>query len=77
MPVSRPLQLLSALIVILLLAGCAAETSDLPVLQEKQYSQDILNQAADELDALPDGSALLQLITDYAVLRAQVRALSD
>jgi len=40
----------------------------------KAYSPDFLAQAADELEALPEGSALAVMIADYAVLREQLRA---
>jgi len=40
----------------------------------KEYSRAVQAQAADELEALPEGSVLPVLIGDYAVLRAQLRA---
>jgi len=40
----------------------------------KAYSQGQLNQAADELEALPQGSVLGVMVADYAVLRAKVGA---
>ena len=40
----------------------------------KTYNPAFLNQAADEIEALPEGSALAVMIADYAVLRAQLRA---
>ena len=65
------------LIALLSLAGCATEVFDPggtgPGLV-KTYSPEVLAQAADELEALPEGSALAVLIADYAVLRAQLRA---
>jgi hypothetical protein len=38
------------------------------------YTQGEQTQAADELDALPDGSILPRFMTDYGVLRARLRA---
>jgi hypothetical protein len=56
------------------LSGCAAPVSDaLPPL--KKYPPEIQSRAADELDALPEGSVLAQFMADYAVLRAQIKAL--
>jgi hypothetical protein len=40
----------------------------------KAYDPSFLARAADELEALPEGSALAVMISDYAVLRAQLRA---
>lgn len=40
----------------------------------KEYSRAVQAQAADELEALPEGSVLPVLIGDYAVLREQLRA---
>jgi len=65
------------LTVLLLLAGCATAAFDPAGLGSglvKSYSPDFLARAADELEALPDGSALAVMIADYAVLRAQLRA---
>ena len=61
----------------LLLNACAMGRSDLWVGGPgwvKTYSPDFLDQAADELEALPEGSALAVMIADYAVLREQLRA---
>lgn len=68
---------------VLLLIGClsltACETglSDLRGIGPglvKSYGADFLAQAADELEDLPEGSALAAMIADYRVLRAQLRA---
>tara|TARA_R100000935_G_scaffold1906_3_gene5735 strand:+ start:13885 stop:14025 length:141 start_codon:yes stop_codon:yes gene_type:complete len=40
----------------------------------KDYPRTVQAQAADELEALPEGSVLPVLIGDYAVLREQLRA---
>lgn len=65
------------LIALLSLAACATAPFDLggtgPGLV-KSYDPAILAQAADELEALPQGSALAVMIADYAVLREQLRA---
>jgi len=65
---------LSPLIAVLSLAACATVVSD-AVPPVKEYSPEVQAQAADELEALPEGSVLPDLIADYAVLRAQIRAL--
>lgn len=62
------------LIAALSLNGCATPSSEaLPPV--KKYSAQVQAQAADELEALPAGAVLPLFIADYAVLRAQVRAL--
>jgi hypothetical protein len=37
------------------------------------YSREVQAQAAEELAMLPDGSAVVEMMGNYAVLRAQVR----
>ena len=58
------------------LAGCATVASSTigscPPVSE--YPQETLNRAVDELDLLPDGSVIETLLSDYTVLREQVRA---
>ncbi|KPU84843.1 hypothetical protein JI58_01280 [Marinosulfonomonas sp. PRT-SC04] len=62
------------LIAALLLNGCVKPSSEaLPPV--KEYSPQVQAKAADELEALPAGAVLPLFIADYAVLRAQVRAL--
>lgn len=62
------------LIAVLSLNGCVKPGSDaLPPV--KEYSSQVQAQAADELEALPEGAVLPMFIADYAVLRAQIRAL--
>jgi hypothetical protein len=63
------------------LTGCATagfEANGLvacpPVVE---YSSEIKAQAAEELALLPDGSALVEMMSDYAVLREQARACAD
>ena len=65
------------LIALLSLAACATapfDTGDAVLGLVKSYSPEFLAQAADELEALPEGSALAVMIADYAVLREQLRA---
>jgi hypothetical protein len=61
------------LIAVLSLTACAPVVSD-AVPPVKEYSPEVQAQAADELEALPEGSVLPLLIADYAVLREQLRA---
>ncbi len=61
------------LIVGLSFRACGTESSSvLPSV--KDYPRSVQAQAADELEALPEGSVLPVLIGDYAVLREQLRA---
>jgi hypothetical protein len=60
------------------LSGCAMVGSDRravgtcpPVVE---YSQEFQARAAEELALLPEGSAILDLLADYAVMRDQARA---
>jgi hypothetical protein len=39
-----------------------------------EYSREFQARAADELDLLPDGSAIVQMLSDYTVMRGQARA---
>ena len=58
-----------------LLAGCATARSDgAPCPPVVAYSREFLARAADELDVLPPGSAIEQMLTDYQVTRDQARA---
>ena len=61
---------------LLFLQGCAAVSSSLPSACPPlvQYDQDDLDRAADELEFLPENSMIETLLSDYSVLRAQVRA---
>lgn len=62
----------AAVIGVLVLAGCQESTVVCPYL--RQYPQSVQEQALAELQKLPKGSALRQMIGDYATLRDQVRA---
>ncbi len=60
------------------LTGCATagfETGGVaacpPVVE---YSRELQARAAEELARLPDGSAVLEMMGDYAVMREQARA---
>jgi uncharacterized protein YceK len=55
------------------LSGCAQAVSE-ACPQMKTYSPKVQTQAADELDALPQGSVLPVFIGDYAVMREELRA---
>lgn len=61
-----------------LLSGCATDGSDAsgpgtcPTIVK--YSRDFRTRAADELDLLPEGSAIAEMLADYSVVRDQVRA---
>jgi hypothetical protein len=60
-----------------LLSGCATVGSDTgiatvcpPVVE---YSREFQARAAEELNSLPDGSAIAEMLSDYAVMRDQAR----
>lgn len=59
------------------LSGCATVSSDgsgpgacPPVVE---YSNEYQARAAEELALLPDGSAIAEMLADYAVMRGQAR----
>jgi hypothetical protein len=60
------------------LGGCATVGSELPVVAVcppvVEYSGEFQARAADELALLPEGSAIVEMLGDYAVLREQSRA---
>ena len=39
-----------------------------------EYGREFQARAADELDLLPEGSAIAEMMSDYAVMRDQARA---
>ena len=39
-----------------------------------EYSREFQARAADELDLLPEGSAIAEMLADYSVMRDQARA---
>ena len=58
-----------------LLVGCATARSDgSPCPPVVDYSREFLARAADELDVLPPGSAIEQMLADYQMMRDQARA---
>lgn len=60
------------------LTGCAAVASDPRVATVcppvVEYSREFQARAADELDLLPEGSAIAEMLADYSVMRDQARA---
>lgn len=66
-----------AVIAALSLSACAKVASEAPIPAPVEYSAEQQVRAANELDALPDGSALAQMMADYAVLRAKLRSARD
>jgi uncharacterized protein YceK len=60
------------------LTGCATVASDARVATVcppvVEYSRDFQARAADELDLLPEGSAIVEMLADYSVMRDQARA---
>lgn len=57
------------------LTGCETVVSEVAGCpQLRTYSPEVQAKAADELDALPPGSVLPDLIGDYAVMREELRA---
>ena len=60
------------------LTACATVASDLRVTTicppGVEYSREFQARAADELDLLPEGSALAEMLADYSVMRDQARA---
>lgn len=58
-----------------LLTACNQAPSD-PVLPPlKEYTRAEQAQAAGELKALPEGSVLARMVSDYGLLRAQLRGI--
>jgi hypothetical protein len=58
------------------LTGCAMGGSDVgaPCPPAVDYSTAELARAADEVETLPEGAVIDQMLSDYAVLRDQARA---
>jgi hypothetical protein len=56
-----------------LLAGCATERSDSAPVRRSSPNREFLARAGDELDSLPAGSAIEQMLADYQVMRDQAR----
>lgn len=64
------------MIVTLWLTGCGMGGSDTrtPCPPVVDYTNAEQARAADEVAALPEGAAIVQMLSDYAVLRYQARA---
>lgn len=64
------------LIVTLWLTGCAMDGSDVraPCPPVVDYTTAEQARAADEVEALPEGTVIVRMLSDYAVLRDQARA---
>ena len=58
------------------LTGCAMGGSDAqaPCPPVVEYTNAEQARAADEVEALPEGAVIVRMLSDYAVLRDQVRA---
>ena len=60
-----------------LLTGCATVASDsrIPTVCPPvvAYTREFQARAADELDLLPEGSAIAEMLSDYAVMRGQAQ----
>ena len=72
-------QMLAALaIATISLTGCATVASDTGVATVcppvVEYSRDFQARGADELHLLPERSAIAEMMSDYAIMRDQVRA---
>ncbi|OAM73747.1 hypothetical protein A3840_17285 [Devosia elaeis] len=65
---------IALVIVASLLAGCATGPSSVACVPVAAYPATFLDRAADEVEHLPDGSAVEQMLADYQVMRAQARA---
>nr|WP_114966665.1 hypothetical protein [Alkalilacustris brevis] len=59
------------------LSGCAADGSDLPTANVcptvSEYSREFHARAVEELELLPDGSVIAEMLVDYSVMRDQAR----
>ena len=71
-------QLAVLAIATILLTGCATGGSEprIPTICPPvvAYSREFQARAADELDLLPEGSAIAEMLADYSVMRDQARA---
>lgn len=74
-------QLAALVIATSLLSGCATGVSNLGGLRAcppvVEYSREFQARAAVELDLLPEGSAVAEMLSDYAVMRDQSRFCQD
>lgn len=67
------------MVVMASLGGCATVSSDPPLtcLPVPHYDLPLQERAADEIEALPQDAALIRLLEDYWVMRAQARACQE
>ncbi|GGL58720.1 hypothetical protein GCM10011392_11520 [Wenxinia marina] len=60
------------------LSGCATVGSEPGIATAcppvVEYTRELQARAADELDLLPEGSAIAEMLADYSVMRDQARA---
>jgi PBP1b-binding outer membrane lipoprotein LpoB len=68
------LGLIRGLTASLLLSGCATAPSEVVCPIPKDYSLEIQRQAANELESLPVNSVVASMISDYGVVREELRA---
>ena len=66
-----PLRILAAA-VMMSLTACGTVISNCPTLQA--YAPELQAEAAEQLEALPKGSALVVMIGDYGSVRNEIRA---
>lgn len=73
---SSMLRLIALAVATIFASGCRTVVFEQNVLCPPAvvYDQPFLNRAADELDLLPVGSAIEDMLSDYSVLRRQVVA---
>jgi hypothetical protein len=73
----RPLLAVLAIATISLTA-CATGVSETRIVTVcppvVEYTREFQARAADEIDLLPDGSAIAEMMSDYAVMRDQARS---
>ena len=71
-------QLAVLVIAAISLTACATVASDTRVTTVcppvVEYNREFQVRAADELDLLPEGSAIAEMLADYSVMRDQARA---
>ncbi len=72
------LQLAVLAIATIWLGGCATGTSEPRIATicppVAEYTRELQARAAEELAPMPDGSAVVEMMGDYAVMRDQARA---
>ena len=61
----------------ILLTGCVQVGSEARLIGAcppvREYDREFLDRAADEVEQLPDGSAIEEMLKDYNVMREQAR----